>query len=793
MKLPFSLPFFGKEQKKEYFLALLLQEEKVTAVIFEEFLGKILIVGEDNEYFSDSIDRISQDEFLEVLDKTISTAENALPENIETQKTIFGVKENWIIDSKIKKEYLIKLKKVSDTLGLLPIGFLVINEAIAHLMQQEEGAPVSAILVEVGKKEITVSLIRAGRIVETKNAEIENSIPETTDKILHHFTNYEVLPSRIVIFDDVNSEKLTQAFIGYSWSKNLPFLHVPQTTILPKDFAAKAIVSGAATQMGFEVLDKEPVAAEVQKFSASEKLSDSARPQTPELSDGGRVVARELTEFQKDEKEVLEALEGGFEKKETQEEPEVSDFGFLKEEDIAKIEDEEKKKKEKQIDQKELLEEEATKKSVVLEKEESLLTKLFLSFKEIGSSLVSFFKPFSSLNIFSEFKSFDFSPFFKGGKVVFLVPFIFVLIIVVFISYFSFLRATVTISVKPKIIEQKQKITFSVSSKTDLAKNNIQVETISVTKEGSLSMPVTGKKEIGEKAKGTVVIYNSSLTEGRNLPKGTIITSSNSLQFTLDEPVKIASAAGDASAITSSTAKTSVTAKEIGKESNLPSGTKFTVENLSLSIIIAKNDSAFGGGTKKEITAVSKDDLNKLLTELPKNLEAKAKEEIVKKTPEDKILLPIFVKTSIDKKTFDKELGDEAKTLNLTATVTYQSLVYKRGDVDELISRILSKTTSDNLTFSKEQIKNDILEINKKGENDLSATFSLKASLFPKIDQTKLAEELAGKSFEEAKDMVTKLPQVTNTQISLSPNLPFLPSLLPRLSKNIAIILDTNE
>src|SRR3989344_655238 len=219
-----NLPFLKKKEKIEYFLALLLREEKVSAVIFEEILGKI------------------------------------------------------------KMEYLIKLKKVSDALGLSPIGFLVIHEAIARLIQEEEGVPVSAILTEVDKKGVAVSLIRAGKVSSTKRAKIEGSIPETTDKILHYFVNHEILPSRIIIFDDKDLEKLSQEFIGHAWSKSLPFLHVPQITTLVKGFDAKAILFGAAVQMGFEMLNEEDLKPQkdISDYTSNKKEENKALEPTVE-------------------------------------------------------------------------------------------------------------------------------------------------------------------------------------------------------------------------------------------------------------------------------------------------------------------------------------------------------------------------------------------------------------------------------------------------------------------------------------------------------------------------------
>src|SRR3989344_7904771 len=171
MKLPL-LPFLEKKESREYFLALVLRNEKVNAVFFEESLGKVSVLGKHSEYFENSIEQVSLEELLGILDKAISTAEQSLPENVETVKTIFGVKGSWVEDNKIKKDYLLKLKRISDELGLVPIGFLVAFEAIVHLLQKEEGAPVTAILVETGEKYVSVAHIKAGKIIESKTSEI---------------------------------------------------------------------------------------------------------------------------------------------------------------------------------------------------------------------------------------------------------------------------------------------------------------------------------------------------------------------------------------------------------------------------------------------------------------------------------------------------------------------------------------------------------------------------------------------------------------------------------------------
>src|ERR1035437_10282255 len=200
MKLP--LPNLSKKVQAEYYLALVLRNERATSILFSKTGSKIKYLGHGEEDVETPIEDATTEQFLEVLDKSITQAETVLPDNIETKKTIFGLKETWIENNKIKKEYLEKLKKASDELGLNPIGFLVSAESIVNLVQKDEGAPVTAILVEMGQRFITVSLIKSGRIAESKSSEIHESAPNTVDTLLKHFQAADVMPARVIIYGD---------------------------------------------------------------------------------------------------------------------------------------------------------------------------------------------------------------------------------------------------------------------------------------------------------------------------------------------------------------------------------------------------------------------------------------------------------------------------------------------------------------------------------------------------------------------------------------------------------------
>ncbi|MBI2195717.1 MAG: baseplate J/gp47 family protein [Candidatus Levybacteria bacterium] len=760
-----SLPFLDKKETLSYFLVLVLRNNKASAVIFEEAGGTIKVVNQASESFADSIESASEEDFLDVLDKAISKAESILSDNVETQKTIFGVKEGWVEDSRIKKEYLAKLKKASDELDLVPIGFLITTEAIAHLLAKEEGAPVSAILAEVDRDYVSVSLIRAGKVVETKTSKLEGKAPDTVDTLLKHFENVEVFPSRVIIFGaDID---LTQDFISHAWSKTLPFLHLPQISNLEQGFDAKAVLSGAASEMGFQVLGESP-------------REGKAQEETP----------AETNEAPKGEEEVSPVEEETIEKKtSTAKSLEESDsFGFIKEQDIADV---------------------RTSESMAPEQEaEDYVTTTAGAIQEIPQELQveqSESKPLSSnasilltgakkvlgkvlaVTRRSASKRYTFS---KGNKFTLLPLGIFVIFVVTLILYFFGRSAVVTLNIDARKISQTRDVTFSPVLPTDASKNIIAAQFVDITENGSVSTNATGKKDIGTPAKGTVTMFNNG--DGSvTFPKGTIITSSNNLKFTLDKDILVASPSGDASNPSPGTANVSVTANDIGTQQNLPSNTKFSVGTNPLAVYAAKNDNPFSGGTKKSITVVSSIDIAKLESDLAKNLEEKAKDDIVKKISGEKILLPVFASHTLSKKDFNKKEGDEASQVTLKADVNFKSIAYSKSDMVSFAKEALKEDIS-NLALNEGGISTDVREIKKVQGNDVLTSLEISGLLLPRIEQQNLAKEISGKSTKFAENFLTSIGQVSSATVKISPNIPLLPKNLPGAGK-IKFEIKSNE
>ena len=72
MKLPIPTLLSKKKVSSEHYLALMLRDEKVIAVIIEEVEGKIKVIGRHEEFLTTPLEEFAYEELLNILDKAIS-------------------------------------------------------------------------------------------------------------------------------------------------------------------------------------------------------------------------------------------------------------------------------------------------------------------------------------------------------------------------------------------------------------------------------------------------------------------------------------------------------------------------------------------------------------------------------------------------------------------------------------------------------------------------------------------------------------------------------------------------
>ncbi|MEK7571060.1 MAG: hypothetical protein AAB553_02190 [Patescibacteria group bacterium] len=772
MKLP--IPFIGKKETKgEYYLALLLTDGQATAVVLQAREERVKILGSHTESFVRPLEELSMEQLLEVLDRTISLTEEILPPHIETHNTVFGLKASWIDDEtkKIKKDYLAKLKKVCDSLDLEPIGFMVITEAISHLMHEEEGAPISAVLVDIGGKMVTVTILRAGKLIETLSSPLGEYTPVTVvEKLLRHVT-LPVLPERMLLMSTKEDDRIVQDFVSHHWTKHLPFLHVPDITALSDQFAAHAVASGAAKQMGYTLIDKPELPEDTSTLPQREAKKDEEEESLSEKESPEPHRAEDRDEL---EEKPLEAKE----------------FGFVQDRDVADIPEEEVKPKElhKALIDQHKTESEAEPDIFAVEHDNivpvSLHQKPGKKHRSLAVSSLSGKAFFVGLKekLTSGTGSLSKNP--RAVKIGIIAGIILLLVGGLIYGYLYHTKATIMLTVTPEIAEETQEISFSTTGPNDFSGNIIQAEEIEVSVDGSLTRAATGKKDIGEKAKGGVTLYNNGDDDVR-LPSGTEMKTSNGLVFLTDKEVKIGSASGDIfSGTKPGTVDVGVVAKEFGSDYNMPSGTKFSVSGN----IAAKNDSAFSGGSKKSITVVSKDDIAKLRADLPKSLQAKAQQQLEQQVSSDQALLSAVIPAGLAKESFDNKIDEEAKQVKITGIVNFAGAVYSNDDLLDYAKTVVKETASEQeVNLADNSVKATISDVSAKDIEDITATVSIEAGLLPEIEEADLIRSIKNQSVSGAKETLQSLPQIAKSDISFSPAIPFISNFFPRLPNMIDV------
>ncbi|MCG2691438.1 hypothetical protein L6272_01280, partial [Microgenomates group bacterium] len=218
------------------------------------------------------------------------------------------------------------------------------------------------------------------------------------------------------------------------------------------------------------------------------------------------------------------------------------------------------------------------------------------------------------------------------------------LLIFVFSAYWYLPKAQITLYFESKTIETNLTLTIDPQASTlDPVKAILPGESVDISVEGSQSIPTTGTALIGDPATGNITIYNKT-AQTKSFPKGTILIGPDNLTFSLDEDTTATSSSsredGENTIITPGKADASITAQNIGSDSNLAADSRLSFKQFSEDDYYAKT-SGLSGGTSQEVKAVSQADQDKLLAAATTELISKAQTELQSRLGGDKALVTV--------------------------------------------------------------------------------------------------------------------------------------------------------
>lgn len=362
------------------------------------------------------------------------------------------------------------------------------------------------------------------------------------------------------------------------------------------------------------------------------------------------------------------------------------------------------------------------------------------------------------------------------------------LVVLILVGVWMFVLApavSITVSIRTEEKPFSENVSFVNTLQEEVAsEGKFYIEEKKLEDKQEKSFEATGKKNIGEKAKGELIISAAFRSKGSTSVEAGDVFSNGSYSYTVDESVTLgwdgASAAGCDNRNASATdflrdgcivSKTiNVTAVEPGEKYNL---TATAANWRSDAGFGAYSTNDFTGGSDKIITVVSQEDIDKVVGELSSSNTQGGRDKLIESL-DGKQLIPIDSSFSrkVGEPVSSPALGEEVKEgqrAKLSITTTDSIYVIDKTKVEEFIA-VKAKLSENYKIYEINQpyIDNFI-------KNDAGATGKLKAesiSSGPKVTENDVVEMAKGKGLGTAQHELSSINGVS--KITIDPSYPWV-------------------
>lgn len=331
-------------------------------------------------------------------------------------------------------------------------------------------------------------------------------------------------------------------------------------------------------------------------------------------------------------------------------------------------------------------------------------------------------------------------------------------------------RATVVISAKTTSSAISLPVSVSTSKSTSFDTAVLRASTQEQTEEKSVDFTPTGKKDAGEKATGTVVLSQQSLS-AVSISAGTKLKTSGGLVFVTDEAATVpASSMSPPNCFPTAcpgTANVSVTAAENGSKYNAAQG---SLSGAPSGVSVEFTDST-SGGVSKMITVVSQSDIQKAKQEIADENTDDIRESLAKKFTNNEIVLTESFDVSYGDVKTSPKVGEEADSATLTAKVTYKVLGVSRDEVGSFLDGHMQQELdgrNDQRVYDNGSQK-AVFEDVTAGNGSVKATLIATAQIGPKINDDEIKEQAKGKRYGEIQQSLEAIQGVNSVDVKFFP------------------------
>lgn len=357
--------------------------------------------------------------------------------------------------------------------------------------------------------------------------------------------------------------------------------------------------------------------------------------------------------------------------------------------------------------------------------------------------------------------------------------------------------ATASVWLQPQVVEQEfQFIAGAPNASAAATANAVNLPGEIITENVTLEteVPATGTKITGDPATGTVTLLNKT-SQDKTFAAGTRLQGDGKA-FEFRDEVTVEAAEEDGDGITFGKVDADVKAVDIGPEGNIAKDVNFTVANFDSSSYQAKSKEAFTGGTKREIQAVSQQDIDRAAQQLKQAAQDEVKKKFAERQNEGNTIFPSG-QITVTNTQASPQVDEEAKFVKVSITASSPGLLLTAEQSLEQGRTLLASQVQ-----ADQELLPDTVEFQPQNvtvsPDGRSFTISAKVAgqTVLRVMADELSQEIQGAYVARAETILSEKPGVARQEIVIEPSwIRWLFSQLPKDSERIQmnIKLDRNS
>jgi hypothetical protein len=347
-----------------------------------------------------------------------------------------------------------------------------------------------------------------------------------------------------------------------------------------------------------------------------------------------------------------------------------------------------------------------------------------------------------------------------------------VLLLIIFLVWATWFapHATVIITAKTTGVKVSETVKLTTDDTVSAKNDSIKVQKRELQKEISVEFAATGKKNVGEKATGSVKFSNSS-KNSVTIAAGTILKN-NDLSYVLSSSVTIPAAtlSWDCSDRTcSGTATASVRAAEGGSQYNAASGSmSISVDGIKASLM-----SPTSGGTDKTATVVTASDVASAKSKLNEQKDNSLKNQLAGSFGSSaRVITDSYSENRSDPVPSVAVDSEASGSVLLKSTITASMLAADKSDIKSFID---AKIREDDIGDKKSQKiydsgvdKAEFSQFTDRGGIQ-SLVVTVNGKIGPEINEAKVKEQAKGRTYGDVQSSIESIEGVEDVDVKFSP------------------------